>query len=813
MKSADITDGSKSVQTDTHCYHCGEPCDHHALTMADKQFCCNGCLTVYSLLHDHQLDNYYCYANTPGTRQISSSKTNFSYLNDADVQQKLISFKDTQFAKVEFYLPQMHCASCLWLLEHLYKLHEGIQSSQVNFQEKRVTILFKHAVLSLEHVATLLAQIGYEPLIDLNSKEEGKSFSKKQYLGLGITGFCFANIMLMSFPEYLGLESSKFPALAATFRTANFLLSLPVLYFGIKEFFVPALKGLKQKRINIDAPIAFAVTITFIRSVYEIMSGVGAGYFDSMSGIIFFMMIGRTLQHKTFFNLRFNRNFRSYFPISVLSKEGGLEKYKRVEQIQTNDLIVMHHQEVVPVDALLSSIHAELDYSFVTGESDTVHIKTGDLVYAGARVISSSIDLVAAKPFSQSSFTALWNNSRFDKQDLDQENQFTDRMAQGFSLFLLLLASISFVYWYPNNHALAWRSFTGVLIVACPCTLLLASSYTYGFLIQQFSALGFFVKNTAVLHRLRSVDALVFDKTGTLTESVAGDVRIVQLEGDKVKLSLLVSILKQSTHPLAKSVVAHFPNVHYLPDISVKETPGQGVEAWYQDQHIRLGSAGFCKVDSVLALSSAVYYAIDDKQLGYFLIDIPVKQGIPAMLQQLKNFSLNLISGDQEQTATFFKKIFPVGSSLFFKQTPQMKLDYIKQLQQEGKTVAMIGDGLNDTGALKQSDVGIAVVKDHFSFNPASDVILHQNQLHYLPQFLKVNKQIRNWIITLFIYSLFYNAIGLSYAVSANLNPMIAAILMPISSISVIALSYLGVRKISGLQLPDPKHDKNHTAS
>ena len=658
-----------------------------------------------------------------------------------------------------------------------------------------------------------LSQIGYEPLIDLNSKEEVRSINKKQYLGLGITGFCFANIMLMSFPEYLGLEFAKFPTLATAFRSANFLLSLPVLYYGIKEFFVPAIKGLKQRRINIDAPVALAVTVTFIRSVYEIMSGVGAGYFDSMSGIIFFMMIGRTLQQKTFFNLRFNRNFKSYFPISVLCKEEGKEHYKRVEQIKSNDLIVMHLQEVIPVDGLLSSVSAELDYSFVTGESDTVHVKTGELVYAGARVLSSSLDLVAAKPFSQSSFTALWNNSRFDKQDLENENQFTDRMAQGFSLFLLLLATASFMYWYPSNTTMAWRSFTGVLIVACPCTLLLASSYTYGFLIQQFSALGFFVKNTSVLHRLRSVNALVFDKTGTLTESVAGDLRLITLHGGNPDVSLLVSILKNSTHPLAKSIVSHYPNVSILPNLAVKETAGEGVEAWYNDQLIRLGSASFCKVKAVLALSSAVYYAIDDKHFGYFLLDIPIKKGIPAMLQKLNQFSLNLVSGDQEQAATFFKKIFPAGASLLFKQTPQMKLDYIKQLQQQGKTVAMIGDGLNDTGALKQSDVGIAVVKDHFSFNPASDVILHQNQLQYLPQFLRVNKQIRNWIITLFVYSLFYNAIGLSYAVSASLNPMIAAILMPISSISVIALSYLGVRKISALQLPDSKHDKNHIAS
>jgi Cu+-exporting ATPase len=782
----------------TSCYHCGEDLLNNDISIAEKQFCCSGCKSVYSILNQHALDGYYCLNETPGNTVRIVNEHKFQFLDDETIASSIISFKNAKQTQVNFYLPQIHCSSCLWLLENLYKLQNGILSSQVNFNEKKVNISFHQHTISLRQLAELLSSIGYEPHITLQDYEQKDKapLSRKTSIRLGIAGFCFANIMLISFPEYLGLEYKDNQTLAIFFRYSNVLLSLPVFFYCAQEFFVNAWASLKQRFLTIDAPIALAITITFVRSLYEITSNSGAGYLDSMSGIVFFMLLGRSLQTKTFTTLKFNRDYKSYFPISVTTINNGILLAKKIQDVKEGDLLRIHHQEIVPVDCLLSSKATAIDYSFVTGENESTTVNIGEIIYAGGKVLDTAIDVLTIKPFSQNSFTALWNNQALKNRD-ERTATFVETISQYFSAVLLTIAGIAFVYWQLTNPVHAWNALTAVLIVACPCTLLLASSYTYGFIIALFSNEGMFVKNSDTINKINAIDHIVFDKTGTLSEIKQQEIKLISTNCHQDDIESVLSVMDHSSHPLSKVITRYYASVPRKDIQYIKEAPGLGIEAWFDDQYIKVGRASFAGMTEIRnEQGSIAYFSIDGLKQGYYIVCNSIKPGVAELLQQLGGYSLSLLSGDNASSYEQMTHLFPEGTTLLYNQSPQQKLDYIKSLQEKGEHVLMIGDGINDAGALKQSDVGISVVDDHFSFSPASDAILNTHKTADLFRFMQSCKSVRKLIIGTFIYSLLYNVIGISIAVSAHLKPVVAAILMPASSISVIVIAYLGTRWI-----------------
>src|SRR6266498_1414111 len=327
--------------TKIQCYHCGEDCLTDKIRFDNKPFCCEGCKMVYRIINQNNLCDYYNLNENPGVNQrISVRKDKFTFLDDQTILQKLISFQNDEQTQVTFYLPQIHCSSCLYLLENLYKLDAGVISSKVNFTRREVEIAFLNKKTSLRKSVELLTSIGYEPYISLNDlKEKRPPINKSMIYQLGIAGFCFGNTMLMSFPEYLGIDASEV-GLRTIFRWANFALAFPVLLYSALPFYQSAWKNLKHKFLNIDAPIALAIIITFVRSAYEVISGNGGGYFDSMAGIVLFMLAGRILQDKTYRQLSFERDYTSYFPIAISVLKDGKEIPTTLPEIKHGDSLL-----------------------------------------------------------------------------------------------------------------------------------------------------------------------------------------------------------------------------------------------------------------------------------------------------------------------------------------------------------------------------------------------------------------------------------------------------------------------------------------
>lgn len=803
----------EASRTKVLCYHCGEDCEDSPYHIEEKQFCCQGCKTVYEILNKVELCDYYELNRTPGIKQNDEHRRNkFAFLDDESVQLKLIHFKDEKQSHVIFYLPQMHCSSCIWLLEHLGKVDSGIIKSEVNFLKKEVSIVFESKNTSLRKIAEVLTDIGYEPHISLNDISEGKvkKYDRSRIFKIGVAGFCFGNIMMLSFPEYFSFGNMEDKNLKDLFSYLNLGLSLPVFFYSASDFFVSAWKSFSQRFLNIDAPIALAILITFVRSIYEITTGSGAGYLDSMAGIVFFMLIGRFFQDKTYNTLTFNRDYTSYFPLGVtVISEVGVEKQVPVSKLKVGDRIKVHNSEIIPADAMLFMGHAKIDYSFVTGESLPVQKGIGEIIYAGGRQTEGAIELEVVKEVSQSYLTQLWNNDNFKEDREEKQKSFIHQVSRYFTLVLFTIAIVSAVYWSVVDSSKVWNAVTAVLIVACPCALLLSATFTNGSMLRALQKHGFYAKNANVMERIAGADHIVFDKTGTITLQQESTIAYEGQRLSSEEQQLIRSLANQSSHPLSRAVVSVLPFCKTLTTKEFHEIKGKGLSGLINNTRVFLGSSDFILGRSLGEAGSRVYVRIDDKIPGYFLIKSQYRSNLGRVISSLKNrFTLSLISGDNETERASLQPVFGTESELLFNKSPHDKLAYVSSLQEKNKKVIMVGDGLNDAGALKQSDIGIAVSDNINNFSPACDVIFDGKNFDKLPALLNYCRKNKGIIVGSFILSVIYNIVGLFFAVQAELQPVIAAILMPVSSLSIILFT-TGLSSIYSLNLKN-KNGNDH---
>ena len=784
----------KEVVNDIQCVHCGAPCREDEVVNGDLHFCCRGCQTVYELLQENDLCDYYDLEELSGIAPKGAFKGVYEYLEQESIQDKLLEFTDGKTAVVRLYLPAIHCSSCIWLLEHMDRLAPGIIHSEVNFPKKEIRITYKPEETTLSRVAELLATLGYPPNINLSDLDRtDKRENRTLIFQLGVAAFAFGNVMLLALPEYLGTDY-WLARYAPFFRYLMMALSIPVVLFSARDYYRSAWSGLRQKYVNIDVPIALGITVLVIRSSYEVVSGLAAGYFDSLTGLVFFLLLGRVFQAKTYEHLSFERDYRSYFPVAVTRVRGGVETSVAINELEVGDRILIRSGEMVPADSRLIRGAALIDNSFVTGESDPVSYETGDRIYAGGAQKGGVIELTIEKPVSQSYLTELWNNDIFSKSKEGRFKSLTNSISAWFTAVVLLISGGATYYWWGVDQRLAWQVLTAVLIVACPCALALSAPFALGNMLRLMGRKGFYLKSAEVIERLATLTALVFDKTGTLTETKHNQLEFIGDTLADVQEASMAALFKQSNHPLSRLIYDALDRRTGEVVADFEEIPGKGIRGQIGSHRYLLGNASF--VGAEVAGSSdqtRVYVREDEHLLGYFLIRNQYRPGVAQVIQKLQSkYSLHLLSGDRSGEAATLKALFGPQVPLHFNQSPTDKLEYIRSHQHSGERVLMIGDGLNDAGALQQSDVGISLSENINTFSPSCDGILAAERLEQLPEYLKWARKTARVIYASFALSFAYNLVGIYFAVNGQLSPIVAAILMPLSSISVVFFTTVG---------------------
>ena len=777
---------------ETTCYHCHDVLPKTVFYADQHAFCCNGCKQVYQLLSAHSLDAYYEQDYKAGIRPNQVSREVFSVLDDDELRKKYIDFQEENIVKITLHLPQIHCASCIFLLEHLHRLNTGILRSSIHFPKKTATITINLELIKLSELALLLTRIGYEPDFKVIDKSTG-TFNKRLLFQLGIAGFAFGSIMLWSFPEYLGIDHT-YSGIRNLSSYLSFAVSIPVLLFSAQDYFKSAIAGIRFRSLNLDIPIAIGILALYIRSCVAIFSNEGPGYMDSFAAFIFFLLIGKWFQGKTYQWLSFERDFRSYFPVAV------------IDELEVGDEISIRNEEIIPCDCILLSEKATLDYSFVSGEADWIEKKKGDLLYAGGKSMGETIQLVVSKTTERSALTQLWNDGHAKKTELFFQTR-QDRISKYFIAAVIGLAIIASVVWIWIDPAQIPEIITAILIVACPCALALSVPFVYGNMLRVLGKKGFYLRNTAIIERIQQCNYLVFDKTGTLTEQDHKQIQYTGRELDQSEKQALFQMTKHAVHPYARAIHQLLSETFNFPDSdqTALEVPGKGI-SWSAFQ---LGSAAFIGLEEQTNDESLVYFAAEGKLAGTFKFQSKLRDHLKELVRDLgSNYQLAVVSGDKPKDLDLLRTIFPPDTVFHFEQQPLQKKEFIQHLQEKGNYTLMIGDGLNDAGALNEAFVGIALSEDLVRFTPASDAILKAENLSHLAAYFKYIGSGKKFLRICFAFSLCYNLTGIGFAVSGQLTPFVATVLMPLSSVTVVGLAtFLTLRKkLPPVEFP-PKAD------
>ncbi|MGB5497674.1 MAG: HAD-IC family P-type ATPase, partial [Maribacter sp.] len=565
-------------------------------------------------------------------------------------------------------------------------------------------------------------------------------------------------------------------------------------FYAGQDYFISAYKGLRSKILNIDVPIALGILVLFTRSTLEIIFDWGTGFFDSLTGLIFFLLLGKFFQQKTYSFLSFERDYKSYFPIAITRvTDNNKEETVQVYAIKKGDRLLIRNEELIPVDGILINGRAQIDYSFVTGESEPVFKESGDKIYAGGKQLGSAIEMDVLKSVSQSYLTQLWGNTVFSFDQSSKFQTLTDSIGKRFTYAVLTIALVATVFWLYLDSSKAMNVFTAVLIIACPCAIALAAPFTLGNMLRIFGRKKFYLKDTKTIEQLAQIDTAIFDKTGTITTTQKSSATYEGMRLSYEEESLLKNTLRASNHPLSRTLYDLLAAHNIVPLDEYQEHLGQGLEGKKDDDHIKVGSADFVgnSIDSD-PQNTSVHISSNNTYKGRFVFHNHYRKGVSSVFKEMdKTLALAILSGDNAGEKTRLEKILPKLTPMYFNQKPKDKLNFINSLQEQGKKVMMVGDGLNDAGALAQSDVGIAISENVNVFSPACDGILDASKFEELHKYIIASKKAMKIIKLSFLLSFLYNVIGLYFAVTGQLEPVIAAILMPLSSISVVGFTTL----------------------
>jgi|TARA_B100001063_G_scaffold196858_1_gene188909 P-type Cu+ transporter len=798
------------------CNHCHLSFDDEVMIKEKElNFCCKGCQGVYHLLKSDGLDSFYDkLGNKTITPPLNLEDDDISKFDTPSFMKNYTSLNKDGFYEVDLIIEGIHCAACVWLNEKILHDTKGLIEANINFTTNKAKVIWDGDELKLSDIILRIRSIGYNAYAyDSSVADEKATKAKREYfIKMMVAVIASMNIMMLSVAKYTGFFTGITPEVMNMIHIGEFLLSTPVLFYSGWVFFKGAYFGLKNKMLNMDFLVSSGALLTYIYSLFILFGAKGESYFDSVAMIITFVLVGKYLEvigKKSAVDTL--DKIKSSLPLEAVVIKGENKKQVALNSINIGDIIEIKTGEKVPVDGVIIKGEGAFDEASLTGESLPIFKKIGDSVYSGTINTNNLIHFEVTKDFKNSTFSSIVTlledslNSKPKIQDKANE------VSRGFTVSILTLSLITFLVWYFFGLDLGFdyegtshfeKSFIvaiSVIVIACPCALALATPIASLIGISELAKKGLLFKEAKFIESLAKVNSVVFDKTGTLTKGELTVVKALILNEDIEKLNLLYSLLDTSTHPISKSVKKYLLSKYdlKLEKLSnIRNIDAKGMSAQFTNSEGKALSLIGGNLDLILeekikydlkVENSVFIFAIEDEVIASFELVDEVKDYAKDLIQYLqnKNIEVIMLTGDNEQVASKVSSQLNIKKHLS-KQTPISKAAYIKSLRTSGKIVVMVGDGVNDSVALSNADVAIAMGTSADISMAVSDIVLLNSSLTSLKDAFEISSRTYNFIKQNLAISLVYNLVTIPFAMLGYVIPLVAALSMSLSSLLVV---------------------------
>ncbi len=782
----------------------------------DLNFCCKGCQGVYHLLKDDGLDSFYDkLGNKTISPPISIERDDLEKFNSENFLNNYVNETNEGFSQIDLIIEGIHCAACVWLNEKILHDTKGIIQADINFTTNKARIVWDSDKLKLSDIILRIRSIGYNAYAyDSSIADVQATKAKRDYfIRMMVAVVASMNIMMIGVAKYTGFFTGMSDEIKHMIHLGEFFLSTPVLFYSGWVFFKGAYYGLKNRVLNMDFLVSAGATLTYIYSLFILFGAKGESYFDSVAMIITFVLVGKYLEvigKKSAVDTL--DKIKSSLPLEATVIKDGIKKVVALNTISIGDIVQLKAGEKVPVDGKITKGEASFDESTLTGESLPVYKKVGDELFSGTINNDSLLEYEVTKDFKNSTFSSIVTLLEDSLNSKPKIQNTANELSKGFTTAILTLAFFTFIVWYffgidlgfdyegTNHFEKSFIVGISVIVIACPCALALATPIASLIGISELAKKGLLFKEAKFIESIAKSDTVVFDKTGTLTKGELSVTKMRILDDNIHKLNLLYTLLDASSHPISKSVkkalLNKYDNLELKNLDEVKTINSKGLSAKYQNfegkEFTLLGgnielmrdNDIWYKFDS----SNSVYlFAINKKVVATFELVDEIKDNAKELIDYLKNQKLEVVmlTGDNELVA---KKISAdLGIDKFYaSQTPVTKANYIKKLKQDNKTVIMVGDGLNDSVALGNADVAVAMGNSADVSLSISDIVLLNSSLKSLKEAFELSNRTYKFIKQNLLISLVYNIVTIPFAMAGLVMPLVAALSMSLSSLLVV---------------------------
>jgi Cu2+-exporting ATPase len=771
-----------------------------------QQFCCTGCRTAYGIIHSCGLEKYYEILN----------RENAAASPRAEAAREFAEFDDPAFSALycrpcsggrsttEWFLTGIHCAACIWLLEKLPRMVPGVAEARVDIARETIAVTWDPSAVRASDIAHVLDSLGYtpHPARDASTEKERKAEERRRLVRLAVAGACAGNVMLLAFALYAGLFDRLEPEYALLFRWTSMGISLVSLLWPGWVFIQSSWTAIRTRTMHLDVPITLGLIAAAVAGVVNTVLNRGEIYFDTLSALIFLLLAGRQLQarqHRKASNAL--ELLFSLTPTSARRLEGDVIRQVPIDSIQPGDRVVVRAGDSIPVDGVVCEGESAVDQSLLSGESRPVAVKIASDVAAGAVNLASQIVIRTVATGLNTRVGRLMQEVQRATSQKPPIVRRADQLSSYFTAGMILLSVATLVIWLVLNPAVALDHASAVLIVTCPCALGLATPLVMTVAIGRSASRGILIKSAEVLERLATPGTIFLDKTGTLTE---GAMRLVRFDGPAWLEKYVAALEACSSHPIAVALVRDLPSPEGVKVESVEQVQGGGIRGTVNGMKLAIGSADFVrsrggdlsKYENTLremastGLTSVVV-AVDGVAKAALGLGDRVRPEAGEAIEKLRRmgWTVGVLSGDQQRTVDAIARTLNIPmDDARGGVTPEGKLETVKACSGHGPVV-MVGDGVNDAAALSAASVGIAVHGGAEASLAAADVYLRKPDLVAVVDLIEGSRRTVRVIRRTLVASVFYNLVAGGLSVVGVIHPLIAAILMPLSSLTVLAMA------------------------